>query len=143
MSRARLITAALAFAAALAVGGVLLASGAGSTPATRAAATQRPNVVFVLTDDLAWNLVRYMPHVQALQRRGVTFSRYFVTDSLCCPSRSAIFTGRFPHDTGIFTNTGSDGGFNAFLTRGWESHTYATALAPLGYRTGFGGKYLN
>ena len=41
-----------------------------------------------------------MPHVRQLQRRGLTFSRYFVTDSLCCPSRSSIFTGRFPHDTG-------------------------------------------
>jgi N-acetylglucosamine-6-sulfatase len=143
MSRARLIGAALALAAALAFGGGVVASGAGSTPARSAASAQRPNVVFVLTDDLAWNLVRYMPHVQALQRRGVTFSRYFVTDSLCCPSRSSIFTGRFPHDTGVFTNMGSDGGYNTFLNRGWESRTWAVALASRGYRTGFGGKYLN
>src|SRR5204862_7644826 len=133
----------LAFAAALAVGAVAVSPGAGSGPGARPAAAQRPNVVFVLTDDLAWNLVRFMPHVQALQRRGTTFSRYFVTDSLCCPSRSSIFTGRFPHSTGIFTNMGADGGFRAFRSRGWESQTYATALQPLGYRTGMGGKYLN
>src|SRR5436305_4711885 len=144
MSMRRTITAALALAAALALGAAVVSSGSGSTPrAARAAAAQRPNVVFVLTDDLAWNLVRYMPHVQSLQRHGVTFSRYFLTDSLCCPSRSSIFTGRFPHDTGVFTNMGTDGGFATFRNHGWESKTYATALGPLGYRTGFGGKYLN
>ena len=137
------IAAVLVLAAATATGLSLATSGAAGGPAARPAVTQRPNVVVVLTDDLAWNLVRYMPHVRQLQRRGLTFSRYFVTDSLCCPSRSSIFTGRFPHDTGIFTNMGTDGGFAAFRNRGWENQTYATALAPLGYQTGFGGKYLN
>src|SRR3974377_1270968 len=89
-----------------------------ATPA--APADQRPNIVFVLTDDLAWNLVEFMPHVVAMQKRGVTFNNYFVTDSLCCPSRSSIFTGRFPHDTGIFRNTGDDGGFMAFHKRHHE-----------------------
>src|SRR2546421_8847707 len=101
------IAAGFALAAAT-VFGLTASQGAGGSVARKAA--PRPNVVFVLTDDLAWNLVRFMPHVQALQRRGTTFSNYFVTDSLCCPSRSSIFTGRFPHDTGIFTNMGADGG---------------------------------
>ena len=107
------------------------------------AAAARPNVVFVLTDDLSWNLVRHMPHVQQLRRRGLTFSRYVVTDSLCCPSRSSIFTGRFPHDTGVFTNGGKDGGYQVFHDKGWEGHTFGTALQPLGYRTAMMGKYLN
>ena len=80
-----------------------------------------PNIVFVLTDDLAWNLVQYMPHVQDLQNRGMTFSRYFVTDSLCCPSRSSIFSGRYPHNTKIFTNKSPDGGFDEFHARGEEA----------------------
>jgi arylsulfatase A-like enzyme len=134
-------TAAALVLAVAAVLGLTIGAGAGGTGAR--AAAKPPNVVFVLTDDLAWNLVKYMPHVRQLQRRGMTFSRYFVTDSLCCPSRSSIFTGRFPHDTGIFTNMGADGGFQAFRSRGWESRTWATALQPLGYRTGMGGKYLN
>jgi arylsulfatase A-like enzyme len=112
-------------------------------PGASAATAGRPNVIFVLTDDLAWNLVAYMPHVRQLQRRGLTFSRYFVTDSLCCPSRSSIFTGRFPHDTGVFTNMGSDGGFQTFHDRGWESQTFATAIQSRGYRTAMMGKYLN
>ena len=70
--------------------------------------TGRPNIVFVLTDDLAWNLVQYMPHVLQMQKDGVTFANYFVTDSLCCPSRSSIFTCRYPHSTGVFRNTGAE-----------------------------------
>jgi N-acetylglucosamine-6-sulfatase len=106
-------------------------------------AGKRPNIVFILTDDLALNLVQYMPHVLKMQKEGVTFSNYFVTDSLCCPSRSSIFTGRFPHDTGIFRNTGSDGGFVAFHNRHHEQATFATALQAVGYRTAMLGKYLN
>ena len=103
----------------------------------------RPNIVFVLTDDLAWNLVQYMPHVLAMQKAGVTFGNYFVTDSLCCPSRSSIFTGRYPHDTGVFRNTGKDGGYLVFRDRGHESATFATWLSAAGYRTAMLGKYLN
>jgi N-acetylglucosamine-6-sulfatase len=78
----------------------------------------RPNFVFVLTDDLAWNLVSHMPHLLALQKAGTTMSRYYVVDSLCCPSRSAIFTGQYPHDDGVFTNAGNDGGYFAFDQHG-------------------------
>ena len=55
-----------------------------------------PNIVFVLTDDLSSDLVEYMPHVRALEQRGMTFTNYTVTDSLCCPSRASKFTGEFP-----------------------------------------------
>jgi N-acetylglucosamine-6-sulfatase len=104
---------------------------------------RRPNIVFVLTDDLSWNLVQYMPHVLKMQKDGVTFTNYFVTDSLCCPSRSSIFTGRYPHDTGVFTNTGKDGGYLVFRDRGNQQATFATALSAAGYRTAMSGKYLN
>jgi arylsulfatase A-like enzyme len=113
-------------------------------PPGAAAGGKRPNIVFILTDDLALNLVQYMPHVVKMQKDGVTFANYFVTDSLCCPSRSSIFTGRFPHDTGIFTNsTGDGGGFQGFHARHHEQTTFATALATAGYRTAMMGKYLN
>ncbi|GHJ37525.1 sulfatase [Streptomyces sp. TS71-3] len=107
------------------------------------ASAGRPNIVFVLTDDLSWNLIRYMPHVRQMQKAGTTFSNHHVTDSLCCPSRTSIFTGEYPHDTGVFTNSGDDGGYGAFLRNGNERKCFAPALRKAGYRTGFMGKYIN
>jgi N-acetylglucosamine-6-sulfatase len=107
------------------------------------AQTGRPNIVFILTDDLSMNLVRYMPHLLAMQRSGLTFNNYFVSDSLCCPSRSSIFTGNFPHDTKVFDNVGRQGGFRQFFARGEEQHTFAVALQRAGYNTALMGKYLN
>jgi arylsulfatase A-like enzyme len=104
---------------------------------------KRPNIVFILTDDLSMNLVQYMPHVLKMQQEGVTFANYFVTDSLCCPSRSSIFTGRYPHNTGIYRNIGTDGGYLGFHARGHEQAIFATALSAAGYRTAMLGKYLN
>ena len=143
-ARRRISMAAAALAATTAVAGVTGgASSLGQSARAAHAAPQKPNIVFVLTDDLAWNLVRYMPHVKRLQHKGTTFTRYEVTDSLCCPSRASIFTGRFPHDTGVFTNGGSDGGFQLFHDTGQESSTFATDLQARGYRTAMLGKYLN
>ena len=84
-----------------------------------------------------------MPHVLAMERAGLTFKNYFVTDSLCCPSRTSLFTGEFPHNDGVFRNTGKDGGFNAFLANGDQNRTFASALHSRGYQTGMFGKYLN
>ncbi len=114
---------------------------AGRRPVT--APSSRPNFVFVLTDDLSTNLLPYMPNVQRLMRRGTSFSNYFVVDSLCCPSRSSIFTGEYPHDTGVFTNSLSDGGIGAFDAHGNVKRTFALAMQRSGYRTAMLGKYLN
>jgi len=108
-----------------------------------AAGPRPPSVVLVLTDDLSSDLLAAMPTVQQMQREGTSFSRYVVTDSLCCPSRASLFTGRFPHDTGVFTNVGRQGGFPVFRDRGEEFSTFATDLQAAGYRTGLLGKYLN
>lgn len=113
------------------------------------AATAKPNIVFVLADDFSMNLIgkavlhESMPHVEAMMQDGISFSRYFVTDSLCCPSRSSIFTGKLPHDTGVFTNSGDDGGFAAFVKNGNTPETFAVALQKAGYKTAMMGKYLN
>ena len=112
-------------------------------PKALASSTEHPNIVFILTDDLSMNLVQYMPHVLQMQMDGATFAHYFVTDSLCCPSRSSIFTGCFPHNTGVFKNQGEDGGYSAFMNRGNERNTFAAALWSAGYRTAMMGKYLN
>jgi arylsulfatase A-like enzyme len=126
--------------------GLTACTAAAAERSSRQVATQKkapPNIVFVLTDDLATNLVPYMPNLQRMQRQGTTFTDYFVTDSLCCPSRSTTFTGRFPHNTGVFTNGGTDGGYQTFNARGNQNNTFATALQAAGYRTAMMGKYLN
>lgn len=116
-----------------------------SSTTTAGAAASRPNIVFILTDDLSWNLVnaRFAPHIVALQHQGETFSNYFVADSLCCPSRSTIFTGLFPHDTKVVTNLPPDGGFQKFQSEGLDKKTFAVALQRAGYSTSMLGKYLN
>jgi N-acetylglucosamine-6-sulfatase len=115
----------------------------GSPPTAPAVTSGKPNIVFVLTDDLSMDLLRFMPHVTAMARAGVTFTNYFVSDSLCCPSRASIFTGDFPHDTGVFSNFGAGGGFNAFYKHRDELHTFPIALQRAGYLTAMMGKYLN
>ena len=110
---------------------------------TAAHAADRPNIIFMLTDDLAGDLVPFMPTLRRMQRQGTTFTDYFVTDSLCCPSRATTFTGEFPHNTGVFTNSGADGGYQAFNAHGDQRNTFATALRSAGYRTAMMGKYLN
>ena len=112
-------------------------------PAAHPSPRGSPNIIFVLTDDLSLNLLQFMPHVLEMERNGATFANYFVTDSLCCPSRSSIFTGEFPHNTGVFRNVEPDGGYGAFNAHGNEPNTFAVALQRNGYRTAMLGKYLN
>jgi arylsulfatase A-like enzyme len=103
-----------------------------------------PNIVMILVDDYSWDLIaQSMPNLAALRRDGTTFDNYFVTDSLCCPSRTSIFTGKLPHNSGVFTNTRPLGGFGAFQAHHDYSHTFALALHAAGYRTAMMGKYLN
>jgi N-acetylglucosamine-6-sulfatase len=118
-------------------------SGAAAQKKNSSKPAKKSNIIFILTDDLSMNLLQYMPNVQQMQKDGATFVNYFVTDSLCCPSRSSIFTGKFPHNTGVFTNTPPDGGFEVFNSQNNQSHTFAVALQRAGYKTAMLGKYLN
>jgi N-acetylglucosamine-6-sulfatase len=131
----------------LAVGAVVAlgASCSGGSKSASTATARHPNIVFILTDDLSWNLItpQIAPHIVALERQGETFSNYFVADSLCCPSRSTIFTGLFPHDTKVLTNLPPTGGFQKFQSEGLAKKTFAVALQHAGYATSMLGKYLN
>jgi arylsulfatase A-like enzyme len=109
----------------------------------RPSSAQRPNIVFVLTDDLSTDLLRFMPNVRRLARDGTSFSHYIVASSNCCPSRSSILTGQLPHNTGVVTNIRPDGGNFRFRKNGNQNHTFAVALRRHGYRTALMGKYLN
>jgi N-acetylglucosamine-6-sulfatase len=113
----------------------------------RGDSAKKPNVVLILTDDL--NVTQYLdpsrfPKVDSLLvDEGTTFSNYFVTDSLCCPSRSSILRGQYVHNHDVRSNKPPLGGFEKFHTNGDESSTIATWLHEAGYRTGLLGKYLN
>src|SRR5258707_11591843 len=107
------------------------------------AGAKRPNIVFVLTDDLALNLVHDMPNLRQMQQDGVTFANYFLTDSRCFPSRSSILAVRYPHNTGIYRNVGADGGYQASVNCGPEPATFAAHWTSPGYQTTSYGTHLN
>lgn len=77
----------------------------------RAADAKRPNVVFILADDLGWadttlyGHTRYYqtPNIERLAKRGMTFTRAYSASPLCSPTRSAVMTGLSPARTGITT----------------------------------------
>jgi arylsulfatase A-like enzyme len=109
-----------------------------------AAAVERPpNIVFLLADDLSWDLIPQMPEVRKMQREGLTFDQFVVADSLCCSSRATILTGQFPHNTHVLTNSPPEGGYSAFRNRGARMRSVGLSLQKLGYRTALVGKYLN
>lgn len=149
-TRPLIATVLVVLAGLLCVAGCTSSPSSPSSPLPSPASTnarppspRHPNIVYILTDDLSWDLVKFMPHVQALQQQGMTFSNYTVTDSLCCPSRASIFTGDYPHNTHVLGNTLPDGGYGKFTAEGLDHSTFATSLLAAGYRTGFMGKYLN
>ncbi len=74
----------------------------------QACATDRPNVVFILADDLGWvDLTPYgstfhdTPHLKRLADRAVRFTNYYSASPLCSPTRASLLTGLHPARTGI------------------------------------------
>ncbi|HEX4976508.1 MAG TPA: sulfatase-like hydrolase/transferase, partial [Nocardioides sp.] len=103
------------------------------------AATARPNIVFIMVDDMRDDDLRFMPSTRATIRdRGVRFVNSFSPYPLCCPARSSVFSGQYTHNHGVYT-VYADYGFHAFD----DSRTLATMLDRAGYATTYLGKYLN
>jgi arylsulfatase A-like enzyme len=108
----------------------------------------RPNIVAVVLDDFSMDLVRTMGSMRMMANRGASYSHAFAVDSLCCVSRSSWFTGQYPHQTGVRTNTSNQGtsdlgGWPAFVGHGNVQRSFNVRLQEAGYTTGFVGKYLN
>ena len=85
------------------VGAVLLGAWAFSLPARGAEPAPRPNILFILADDLGWgDLGCYghpqlrTPHLDQLAAQGTLFTQFYVCGSVCSPSRCAFFTGQYP-----------------------------------------------
>lgn len=107
---------------------------------------QQPNVVVIMTDDLSTkelNVVLnkgWMPNLKTyLINKGTTFTQSFVTNPVCCPSRSTFLTGQYSHNHGVQNNYRPNGGVTALN----DNSTLATWLKQAGYRTCLIGKYLN
>lgn len=119
----------LAFAAAL--GGPL-----------HGAEAQRPNVLFIMTDQhVADGLScrmgnRYLatPSLDSLAANGMSFTRAYVANPICSPSRNAIFTGRYPHETGVTANLPKTLDAKEFVNMG-------AYLRRAGYETAYAGKW--
>src|SRR5687768_11843727 len=65
----------------------------------------KPNIVFILTDDMRKDDLRYMPKTRSvLKDKGMSFQNAFVSDALCCPARATIMRGQYAHNTKVWTN---------------------------------------
>ncbi|NLS17696.1 sulfatase-like hydrolase/transferase [Rhizobium sp. P40RR-XXII] len=92
-------------------------------------ARQRPNIVFIMTDQQRFDTIAaagfdYMitPNFDRLVREGTCFSHMYVTSPSCAPSRASLFTGLYPHTNGVFRND-----------ERW-THSWVRRLADAGYR---------
>jgi N-acetylglucosamine-6-sulfatase len=108
------------------------------------APTDRPNIVFVLTDDLDYASTQKMPQITSLlSDQGTSIEEAFVSHPICCPSRATFLTGLYDHNHGVKGNAPPEGGFQTFVSEGHEENSIAVGLQESGYRTAFFGKYLN
>ncbi|MGH2945343.1 MAG: sulfatase-like hydrolase/transferase [Solirubrobacteraceae bacterium] len=105
--------------------------------APSAAASQRPNVLVIMTDDQrSEGTMGVMPRTsQWFGRRGVEYTNGVVTAPQCCPSRASTFSGQYVHNHGV------DQLYNSASLD--QTHTVQYALKQAGYLTGIAGKYFN
>jgi N-acetylglucosamine-6-sulfatase len=105
------------------------------------ASPTRPNIVFILIDDLRWDELGIAghpyiktPNIDRIAREGAMFRNAFVTTPLCSPSRASFLTGQYAHTHGITDN----------VDRSAASHklvTFPRLLHQAGYETAFIGKW--
>ncbi len=103
--------------------------------------TQKPNIIFLLTDDQRWDMLGVMgnpiiktPNLDKLAGEGTLFENAYVTTAICWASRATIFTGQHTSRHGI-----GNGGAGS-LSRAQVAKIYPSLLRQAGYRTGFIGK---
>jgi len=110
---------------------------------TQAEAQKRPNIVFIISDDHAYQAISAYggrlaevaptPNIDRIADSGIMFTNCLVTNSICGPSRATILTGKHSHQNGFIDNTfGSQFDFN--------QQTFAELLQGAGYKTGVLGK---
>src|SRR3954464_12622656 len=108
---------------------------AAATPPAR----KRPNLLFLVADEWrgqalssAGNPDLMLPNLSRLAKESVDFRRAYTSYAVCCPSRAAMLTGKFPHAAGVPHN-------HMQLPLGEK--TVSAELKRAGYRTGYIGKW--
>jgi N-acetylglucosamine-6-sulfatase len=99
-----------------------------------------PNFILVVVDDQADNTFkpRYEPHTfKWLVHDGTRFVNGLAAPPLCCPDRAGLYTGDYPHNSGVFWDTP---GYAALTDK---RDTLPVWLHSAGYRTGLVGKLMN
>jgi arylsulfatase A-like enzyme len=113
-----------------------------------AAESARPNILFVCTDQQHFQAYGAAdpffdtPNIDRLAAEGVQFMHNFCTTPQCSPSRSSLYTGLYPHKTGVIGNLGAGthtGGEQGPLGPAFE--TVGLRLRAAGYHTGYFGKW--
>lgn len=101
----------------------------------------RPNIIFLLADDLRYNSLGCMgnkivktPNIDQLAGRGTLFKNSFVTSPVCNISRASIFSGQYANRHGILD-------FASNFSDSARANNYPEILRANGYYTGFIGKY--
>lgn len=112
---------------------------------------EKPNIVFIITDQQRFDTINALgyphmetPHLDRLVKEGVSFEQCYVTAPSCAPSRASLFTGYYPHTTGIYKNADiwrhswvqllSDAGYHCVNVG--KMHTYPFET-PLGFNERF------
>ena len=114
-----------------------------------AAPLKRPNILIIFADQISFDALssvigdRYIhtPNLDALRARGMAFNRAYVANPLCVPSRTAMFTGRYPVETGIQTNATAEGKPEEHAPDPKEFPLMGKLFHDAGYRTGYFGKW--
>lgn len=108
--------------------------------ALAAQAATRPNIVFILIDDLRFNALHCTghpfaetPHIDRLAQAGAIFNKAYVAIPLCSPSRASFLTGRYAHAHGV-THNGDSARLSHSLV------TFPKLLQEAGYATAYIGK---
>jgi len=139
---ARLI-ALTACAAATATIAPAFAANAPANAPTPTPARKPPNIVFIFSDDHAWQAVscygeeRHLidtPNIDRIAKNGIRFDRCLITNAICGPSRATVLTGAYSHINGFFNNQAStifDG----------SQPTFPKLLHAAGYQTAIVGKW--
>ena len=133
-----------------------LAGLGGGAAASAAPDAKRPNIVFLLLDDLGWrdlgcygNTFHETPHIDRLARESVKFTNAYAACPVCSPTRASILTGKYPARLHLTDWIPGRRQWPAarLVTPNFEQQlplpetTIAEALKPLGYRTASIGKW--